>query len=115
MKTVPTPRHRGQRSWTDAQRAEQTAKLRARKIWLKSTGPKTEEDKAASSQNATTHGCYGIEFKQICLWLRMQRHFIQALVFMEKNGLFEDENEFQNSGNELIDPMADERMICLSD
>ena len=115
METVPTPRRRGQRSWTDAQRAEQAAKLRARKIWLKSTGPKTEEGKAASSQNATTHGCYRIEFKQICLWLRMQRHFIQTLVFIEKNGLFEDENEFQISGNELIDPMADDRMICLSD
>ena len=100
-------RKKGQRHWTAEQRLEQSRKMRERKIWLKSTGPKTPAGKAASSQNAAKHNCYGIEFKQICLWLRMQRRYMQSVVLMDKLGLFDDD-ETQNtpckiSGNELID------------
>ncbi len=56
MSAVPKPRQglkaQGQRSWTDAQRAEQARKLRQRQIWLASTGPRTLEGKAKSSTNA---------------------------------------------------------------
>jgi hypothetical protein len=42
--------------WTPEKRLEQSAALRARKIWLKSTGPRTPEGKAKSSLNACKPG-----------------------------------------------------------
>ena len=47
---------RKQRDWTPAQREQQARKLRERKIWLVSTGPKSPEGKKTSSQNALKHG-----------------------------------------------------------
>ena len=55
MNAVPKPRQ-GYRAWTDAQRAEQAAKLHARKIWLNSTGPRTAHGKSISCLNALKHG-----------------------------------------------------------
>lgn len=40
------------RGWTPERRARQSAMMRARKIWLKSTGPKTAAGKARSARNA---------------------------------------------------------------
>lgn len=48
--------NRKQREWTPEQRAEQSRKLRERKIWQSSTGPRTAEGKAISSQNGLKHG-----------------------------------------------------------
>lgn len=39
------------RTWTDEQKARQSALIRAWKPWKCSTGPQTPEGKAASSQN----------------------------------------------------------------
>ena len=60
-------RKRGQRSWTDAQRAEQAATLHARQIWLKSTGPRTFQGKRISSRNSLKHGYFSYE-KQLIRW-----------------------------------------------
>ncbi len=38
--------------WTDERRARQAEAIRRWKPWERSTGPKTEEGKAASSRNA---------------------------------------------------------------
>jgi len=38
--------------WTDERRAKQAEAIRRWKPWERSTGPKTEEGKAASSRNA---------------------------------------------------------------
>lgn len=44
------------RAWTPEQRLEQSRKLRERKIWLVSTGPRTSSGKKTSSQNSLKHG-----------------------------------------------------------
>jgi hypothetical protein len=43
--------------WTNESRAAQSARARAQKPWLCSTGPKTGAGKARSRYNASKHGC----------------------------------------------------------
>ena len=38
--------------WTEESRAKEAARIRARKPWLQSTGPRTEDGKSRSSRNA---------------------------------------------------------------
>ena len=44
------------RQWTEEQRKAQAEKIRQHKIWLKSTGPTSEQSKAVISQNAFKTG-----------------------------------------------------------
>lgn len=44
------------RQWTDEQRKAQAEKIRQHKIWLKSTGPTSEQGKKTVSQNALKTG-----------------------------------------------------------
>jgi hypothetical protein len=44
--------------WTVERRARQSALIRTRKPWEQSTGARTDEGKARSSQNALTLGMY---------------------------------------------------------
>jgi len=46
------------RQWTDEQRQAQAEKIRQHKIWLKSTGPTSEQGKVVVSQNAFKTGHY---------------------------------------------------------
>ena len=93
MSAVPKPQglRQGQRSWTDAQRAEQARKLKSRQIWLKSTGPRTIEGKAAASQNAR-HPDYEqrqaerAEMVNIRTYLRTQKSYTDLLRFFCKQG-----------------------------
>lgn len=91
MNAVAKPRLQGQRSWTDAQRAEQSAKLRARQIWLKSTGPRTEHGKSVSSKNSR-HPDYDqrqiqrAEMVNIRTYLRAQKSYTDLLRFFCKQG-----------------------------
>lgn len=48
--TAQNPRRAS--GWSPERRAKQSAMMRARKIWLKSTGPRTKAGKARSSRNA---------------------------------------------------------------
>ena len=74
-----------QRVWTPAQRLEQSRNLRERKIWLKSTGPKTDEGKQASSRNARKSGYVErLEMKKIMRYLRTQKSYISLLNFYIK-------------------------------
>ena len=54
-------RKRGQRSWTDAQRAAQARTIRKHQVWKKSTGPKTPFGKSTSSRNSYKNGHYTYE------------------------------------------------------
>ncbi len=75
----------GIRSWTDAQRAEQAAKLHARKIWLKSTGPRTPQGKLKSSANARSiHYQERQEMKAILRYLHTQKSYIDLLNIFHK-------------------------------
>jgi hypothetical protein len=88
MNAVPKPqdaKRQGQRSWTDAQRAEQALKLRARKIWLISTGPRTVEGKIKSSQNArSARYAEHQELKAMCRYLRTQKSYTELIKFYTK-------------------------------
>lgn len=101
---------RKQRSWTPEQRAEQSRKLRERKIWLAATGPKTPEGKSASSRNAYKHGGYSAATKQEDRWitafLRYNKLCLAAWKFLLEQGDVPDKSQesdpdFQT--NELID------------
>ena len=45
------------KGWTAERRAVQAARMRARKPWERSTGPRTEAGKARSRGNAAGKGC----------------------------------------------------------
>jgi hypothetical protein len=121
MSAVPKPRQglkaQGQRSWTDAQRAEQARKLNARKIWLASTGPRTVEGKLKSSQNARgQHYEEHQELSAMCRYLRTQKSYTDLLRFYTKqedrlsaNAQNKIEMHLDFFENELIDL---ERQIC---
>ena len=51
--------------WTDEARVKQAEQIKEWKPWLKSTGPKTEEGKSASSMNALKGGAYSSDIKQL--------------------------------------------------
>lgn len=108
-------RKQGHRHWTAEQRLEQSRKLRERKIWLVSTGPKTVEGKTASSQNACKPDSYikaaeRAEMKLIKAYLRTQKNYITFLNYYIKqrdsasisllNAL---NSKIKNLQNELID------------
>ena len=44
------------RIWTDEDRERQARVIREHQIWLKSSGPKTQEGKNKSKMNALKHG-----------------------------------------------------------
>ena len=84
MNAVAKPRLQGQRTWTDAQRAQQAEKCRTRQIWLKSTGPKTLAGKTASSRNARhtdfeKRQAERAEYIQIRTYLRTQKSYTDLL------------------------------------
>ena len=120
MNAVPKPqepRRQGQRSWTDAQRAEQALKLRTRKIWLASTGPRTVEGKLKSSRNARGASyAERQELKAMSRYLRTQKSYIELISFYTKQGdrlsihaQIQMEMRLDFFENELIDM---ERQIC---
>jgi hypothetical protein len=57
------------RHWTPEQRAQQAAKISQWQPWTKSTGARTPEGKAASSQNAYKGG-FREELRQLARLLR---------------------------------------------
>jgi hypothetical protein len=79
------------REWTPEQRQEQSRLLRDRQIWLKSTGPRTEQGKATSSRNAR-HADYEYrqaqrtEMRLITAYLRTQKSYTDLLRFFCKQG-----------------------------
>lgn len=87
---------RGQRAWTDAQRAAQARKIRDHQIWLKSTGPKTARGKRTSSHNSYKHGRFSYE-KQILRW------YVRMAALRLKQIKTHIAFQNQKSENELID------------
>jgi hypothetical protein len=66
--------------WPPERRAQQSARARAEKIWLKSTGPRSQVGKAKSALNSLKHGAYSREMVRVNRALRDQRDFMKLLV-----------------------------------
>ena len=66
------------RQWTIEQRQHQAEKIRQWQPWIQSTGARTQEGKAASSQNAFKHGMSTL-LKQSREILKAQKAFINSI------------------------------------
>ena len=66
------------RHWTAEERAKQSALIQSWKPWNKSTGAKTPEGKAVSSQNAFKGG-WRSELREMSALLREQRGFMKQV------------------------------------
>jgi hypothetical protein len=86
------------RVWTPEQRAEQSRKMRERKIWLASTGPKTLAGKQKSSRNAYKHGGRCGKHKNLRILLKKY-----ALWTKLYNNIYKNPSKVTN---ELIDFMS---------
>jgi len=71
-----TPKSNG---WTPQRRKAQSARVRAQKIWLQSTGPRSVAGKARSAANSLKHGCHTqdrrIRQRFVFLALNAQKRF----------------------------------------
>ncbi len=65
--------------WTPERRRLQAERIRQRKPWLHSTGPRTAAGKAVSSRNALVHGMRSRARRVLCYLLRVQRDFVRNL------------------------------------
>jgi len=65
--------------WTDEQRKAQSERIKDLKPWLKTTGPKTEQGKRNSSQNAIKHGLRSQLAKDVKAVLRQQEAILRDL------------------------------------
>lgn len=75
------------RVWTTEDRQKQSISLSQRKIWLKSTGPRTPEGKCRSSMNACKDGYEErLELKRINRYLRLQKLFLTTYRYAIKHG-----------------------------
>jgi len=66
------------RKWTPEQRQQQAERIKAWSPWQHSTGPRTDEGKAASSRNAWKGG-YRQMLRDLCRALRQQRDRLREL------------------------------------
>jgi hypothetical protein len=73
--------------WTPEKRLEQSCALLARKIWLKSTGPRTPQGKLKSSMNARKEGYEDRQRdKRVKNYVRLNRMFLN--IYMSQRPLW---------------------------
>ena len=81
MSTAPARAHTS--TWTPARRKLAADRIRARKPWLESTGPRTLTGKSVSKMNAYKHGMRSAEVlarrRALVHFLREQKEFLQAV------------------------------------
>jgi len=65
------------KGWTEERRKRQAEMIRRHKPWEKSTGPKSDAGKAASSKNAVKHGLYGVDGEMIRALLARNQEFLE--------------------------------------
>lgn len=66
----------GRNHWTEVRRERQAELIRARKPWLRATGPKTAQGKKRSSRNALKHGMDSAQTLRFIRLLRAQKAFM---------------------------------------
>lgn len=101
----PPRKPRSHSGWSPARREKQSAMMRARRIWEKSTGPRTDGGKARSALNATKHGHRGAEWREFYKLLADQRRYVRWVLAMAKIKYLEA-LENKNATNELLKPNA---------
>ncbi|HNQ92581.1 MAG TPA: hypothetical protein PKI93_06580 [Alphaproteobacteria bacterium] len=87
------------RLWTEDQKQKQRDAIKRWSPWKNSTGPKTSEGKAISSQNAYKHGVYSVAGKRLKTWLYHQSLYVRQVESLLKD-LKHEKN--QNPSNELL-------------
>lgn len=65
------------RGWPPERRKAQAARLRAAKIWTRSTGPKTEKGKAICAANSRRHGFYSRGYRALRKAMALYRQFLK--------------------------------------
>ncbi|GJL85253.1 MAG: hypothetical protein DHS20C02_10280 [Micavibrio sp.] len=73
-------KQRKRRAWPEKRRKAQAERAKTQKPWKHSTGPKTAEGRAKTSQNAYKHGFYDVEMRNLRRILRLQRHYLRGLL-----------------------------------
>ncbi|MCF8496124.1 MAG: hypothetical protein K9G62_05580 [Alphaproteobacteria bacterium] len=64
------------KGWPKSRRRGQAARCRRARPWTKSTGPRTDQGKAAVAGNAHKHGFRGRDMAELKCLLRKQRRFV---------------------------------------
>jgi hypothetical protein len=69
------------KGWTEEKRAAAAKRARENKPWEKSTGPRTDNGKAAIKNNALKHGGYSAPYKELMQTLKEQEKWLKSLDF----------------------------------
>ena len=67
------------RGWPPERRKAQSARMKAAKIWMKSTGPKTPEGKAICAQNARKRGFHDAGYRALREAMRYYTKFLKLV------------------------------------
>ena len=84
------------KGWTPERRAKQAEAIKRWKPWEKSTGPRTEEGKRASSGNALVHGYFSAETNRFVKEVRQiaaENRVLFAKLQAETRAIFKDRRE----------------------
>ena len=73
---TPSEPRQTTKGWPSERRAAQAERIRQKKPWLHSTGPRTEAGKARAAMNATTHGMTGKSARALRDALKEQKMFL---------------------------------------